>query len=621
MKRTILFLSVLLSSMFLAGCGGEGGGMRLAEQATPSGNARTLDHGGDMSSEGGDGAADDFALAGATSADAAAFDAPGMLEAESYAPADLAAPTELPRPSGERTAVPTTSDYRGKATSGTPPASGPARRAPATRAPAGDSGIAEGREAKAERARETARSATRPDDRRPDDRRPDDHRATRQRTIQSGLLTAGSFDDHENFDAYQKYLTKAMQQDSGETFPRYALGERVEIQVVDAQDRPVGGAKLVVRTTGQAHEELLSTVTGSDGRAVFCTGLDKAASRAEHELAVTPPGGADESVATFRVAERPWRFRLDTEAALPRQLDLALVIDTTGSMGDELEYLKVEIDSIVETVSRMFPNVDQRYALIVYRDRGDEYVSRTFDFMSSLDDLRSHLAAQSAGGGGDYPEAVQVAVEHAGKLNWREDNTARVMFLVGDAPPHDEYLAAALDATQVLRRRGVHVYPVGGSGVAQKAQFVFRAMSFLTMGQYLFLTDHSGVGNPHARPDVPEFQVERLDRLMIRMISSELAGKRLAPTEVIAIERGDLAPSEPPILEQNEALDGQVLPARPEESGRSPNLPEAGAEQAAASSGSLPALAANPLAWIALAAVVCAVFIGDAIRDRARGAE
>jgi len=227
-----------------------------------------------------------------------------------------------------------------------------------------------------------------------------------------------------------------------------------------------------------------------------------------------------------------------------------LVVDTTGSMGDELEYLKVEIDSIAAAVKRMFPKVDQRFALIVYRDAGDEYVSRTFDFTSSLGEFQTTLAAQSANGGGDYPEAMHLALEHAGKLSWRQEKTARVMFLVGDAPPHENHARRTLDAGLALRQLGVRIYPLGASGVAREAEFIMRAMALASMGQYLFLTDHSGIGNAHAAPHVPEFLVERLDRLMIRMIASELAGKRLVPTEVIAIERGagsnsDSLPPEP----------------------------------------------------------------------------
>ena len=96
-----------------------------------------------------------------------------------------------------------------------------------------------------------------------------------------------------------------------------------------------------------------------------------------------------------------------------------------------------------------------------------------------------------------------------------------------------------MSAITGLTQQGVRIFPVGASGVEQTAEVILRTASLLSMGQYLFLTDHSGVGNPHATPDVPAFAVERLDRLMLRMIASELAGKRLAAEEVLAIERGD----------------------------------------------------------------------------------
>ena len=49
-------------------------------------------------------------------------------------------------------------------------------------------------------------------------------------------------------------------------------------------------------------------------------------------------------------------------------------------MGDELEYLKLEISSIAARVEQLFPGIDQRFALILYRDDGDRYVTRNFDF-------------------------------------------------------------------------------------------------------------------------------------------------------------------------------------------------------------------------------------------------
>ncbi len=387
----------------------------------------------------------------------------------------------------------------------------------------------------------------------------------RQGQIQSGTLTAGSFDDHERLDDYRSFLSEAMQGDVGEVLPRLAIGQRVLIHVTGAGGRPVGDARVVVRPADAQQDDgpaLLETTTGSDGRALFLTGLDGGSGTAMR-VSVYAPGSSQPVTRVMQLDGQPWRIALgETAAPLPRRLDLALVVDTTGSMGDELEYLKAEIDSIAEAVHRMFPNVDQRYALVVYRDQGDEYVTRTFDFTGSLAEFRSTLAAQRAAGGGDYPEAVHLALASAARLDWRERETARVMFLVGDAPPHDRFAAETLDGVKALRARGVRVFPVAASGAQIKAEFVMRAAAFLTLGQYLFLTDHSGVGNSHAKPHVPSYQVERLDRLMVRTIASELAGRRLAPQEVIAIQ-GGASPGDLPVLpEQQQTQSQPPAPAR-----------------------------------------------------------
>lgn len=426
------------------------------------------------------------------------------------------------------------------------------------------------------------------------------------RNLQSGLLTAGSFDDVAKFDAFQDFLAKTLQNDPSETYPRFAVGERVLIQVVDGQGSPVGDARVVVQAADAAqtnNKSLIDLETCSDGRVTLLTGIDGNSADQSFVVTVHPPNDGQPVSRTLKLDERPWTITLkDTEHAPPKQLDLALVIDTTGSMGDELEYLKVEIDSIAATIAKMFPEVDQRYSVVLYRDEGDTYVTRTFDFTSSLQDFRQTLAEQSANGGGDYPEAMHLAMEQAAGLSWRKRDTARVMFLVGDAPPHDQHAGRALDAAKQLRQQGVRVFPIAGSGVAWQAEFVMRATSFLTMGQYLFLTDHSGVGLPHAKPHVPEFQVERLDRLMIRMIASELAGKRLVPDEVIAIERGD------EISFGEESPDIQQRP-----SSSSPNSPSVNAET---DSNETSDDLSSTSRWVFFALLFAGVFAYDTLVDR-----
>ncbi|MBI5758311.1 MAG: VWA domain-containing protein [Planctomycetales bacterium] len=385
--------------------------------------------------------------------------------------------------------------------------------------------------------------------------------------FRSGTLTAGSLDDHAKYDEFSAYLSKAMQHDRREELPRFSVGRRAVVRVVNDQGQPMGDAQVVIRAAdgralaaaGQGivvgdSAALLNMKTGADGKVVFLSGLDAPAGGSEFVLTVFPSDAGEPITQRVSLDQTPWQVTLPQAAQqLPRQLDLALVIDTTGSMGDELNYLKVEIDHIAAEVHERFPNVDQRFGLILYRDQGDEYITRSYDFTPSLTDFRRTLAAQSANGGGDYPEAMHMALEQTTQLSWRGAGTARVVFLVADAPPHGQFAQRTLDAVQKLRRAGVTVFPVASSGVKDQAEFIMRAVGFLTQGQYLFLTDHSGVGNPHAKPQAPSYSVEKLDQLMIRMIAEKLSGHVSLPQEVIAVEEPGATPqvdttSEPTVV-------------------------------------------------------------------------
>ncbi len=361
---------------------------------------------------------------------------------------------------------------------------------------------------------------------------------------QSGVLTAGSIDDVNRFADYMDFLRRNPYHVQQCQLPLPPSTHQTIIHVTDTDGKPLGNVRCVVKqnVAGQTERVLLDRTTATDGRVMLLSDGTHGRNQQTQplHLQVFCDNQSEAIIDEYRDIDCNWSVTLqNVQSQLPTQLDLALVVDTTGSMGDELDYLKTEIDSIAASVKHMFPDIDQRFSLITYRDNGDEYVCRSFDFTSSLSEFRRNLDAQSARGGGDLPEAMDVALQRAEQLTWRGGNTARVLFLVGDAPPHTQDAGRAMTAITGLSERGVRVFPVGASGVEKSAEVILRTASFLSMGQYLFLTDHSGVGNAHATPDVSNFAVERLDRLMLRMIASELAGKRLVPEEVIAIERGE----------------------------------------------------------------------------------
>ena len=123
-------------------------------------------------------------------------------------------------------------------------------------------------------------------------------------------------------------------------------------------------------------------------------------------------------------------------------LEMVFVLDTTGSMGGLLEGAKQRIWAIVnETLqSSMPPHI--RIGLVAYRDHDDAYITKVLPITNNLDEVYATLMQYQAEGGGDFPEDVRQALaDGVHKTNWmpRSPHTAQVLFLVGDAPPHDDY--------------------------------------------------------------------------------------------------------------------------------------------------------------------------------------
>lgn len=122
-------------------------------------------------------------------------------------------------------------------------------------------------------------------------------------------------------------------------------------------------------------------------------------------------------------------------------LDVVFVLDTTGSMGGLIEGAKQKIWSIASRLASGKPTPRIRVGLVAYRDRTDEYVTKRFELSEDLDEVYKNLQSFQAGGGGDGPEHVGQALGEAVSLMQRSQDkkTARMIFLVGDAPAHDDY--------------------------------------------------------------------------------------------------------------------------------------------------------------------------------------
>jgi len=345
---------------------------------------------------------------------------------------------------------------------------------------------------------------------------------------QSGRLTAGDYDDVLNPDLYKTYLDKMLQGPlKGKDLPYVDANQRISIRVVDRRGNAVPMADISL--TSASGEKMFPLRTGADGMAYLYPNYDnlkpgvkirisiKGARTVKKTLREKHIKNGEEIVVDLKTKSRP-----------VKNLDLLLTIDATGSMGDEMRYLQSELKAIVSRVEENNPGIDIRTGLIVYRDKGDAYIVREIPFTDNIEEFREKLGAQTANGGGDTPEAMHTAMQTGLEMNWRED-ALKVNLLVADAPPHNQDIAATWDAGLVSRTKGIHIVPIAASGVDKTAEFLMRSMAQITGGRFLFLTDDSGIGNPHAEPSVDCYVVTRLDGLVTRVLSSLIKGERVEP--------------------------------------------------------------------------------------------
>src|SRR5947209_16830776 len=130
------------------------------------------------------------------------------------------------------------------------------------------------------------------------------------------------------------------------------------------------------------------------------------------------------------------------KAPAPRpEVEVVFCLDTTGSMGGLINAAKQKIWSICNQIAGGTPTPRVRVGLVAYRDRGDAYVTKVFDLTDDLDAIHGHLMGFQAQGGGDFPESVNQALYDAvTQVKWSTDKkTLKMIFLVGDAPPHMDY--------------------------------------------------------------------------------------------------------------------------------------------------------------------------------------
>lgn len=203
-------------------------------------------------------------------------------------------------------------------------------------------------------------------------------------------------------------------------------------------------------------------------------------------------------------------------------LDLAFVVDATGSMGDEIKFLQLELVDIISKVSKSNPCLKMRTGALFYKDDGDDYLTRAMPLNEQLSITGSFITEQSANGGGDFPEALDFALENAlTQLDWSETPSHKIMILLLDAPCHNDTASKNRIKRSIEKASsmGIHIIPVAASGIDLSTEFLLKNIAIATNGEYVYITDDSHIGNSHLQPTGGKSDVKPLNELLIETLA------------------------------------------------------------------------------------------------------
>jgi len=348
----------------------------------------------------------------------------------------------------------------------------------------------------------------------------------------AGQLTVGEVNDFSKWE-YWEGLTKA---ELAQWSQLWVMSPTFRYSVVLTNTEGFPMVNKVVHLIDASKTKLWTSRTDNTGRTeLWYKPADLSVKVAPANLQIT-----DDKNSVIANAPKEFHEELNTytykeKCSSLQKVNIAFMVDATGSMGDEITYLQAELNDVISRTKKTFPDVALTMGSVFYRDFADEYLVKAFDFTDKVPNVLSFIQKQHANGGGDYPEAVIEAYEAAiENMSWDDDARAKLLFVVLDAPPH--YSAKNVIRLQNLAKKasekGIRIIPIAASGIDKSTEYLMRAMALQTNGTYLFITNHSGIGNDHIAPSTDSYKVEMLNDLILRVIVQFTAVNDCKDTEL-----------------------------------------------------------------------------------------
>ena len=335
--------------------------------------------------------------------------------------------------------------------------------------------------------------------------------------LQPGMITSGEWNDLDSWTFWNDIIADSSYS-SMPDYWKFYNNNRISVKVLTENGKPLNNAVVeIIRNS----TTIFAARTDNFGKAELWVDLFQKSESVDYSTISIAVNGNLERQSSIPYSQGINEITVKSQQPANR-IEIALVVDATGSMGDELEYIKTELVDVIQRVKNNNSQATIYTSAVFYRDEGDEYLTRVSNFSNDISVTNSFINKQSANGGGDYPEAVHTALEKAvNELQWSSNAKTRLMFLILDAPPHyqSNVITSIQNSTKKFAEKGIKIIPVTASGIDKETELLMRFMAISTNGTYVFITNDSGIGNEHLTPTVGEYQVEYLNDLLVRLIN------------------------------------------------------------------------------------------------------
>lgn len=229
----------------------------------------------------------------------------------------------------------------------------------------------------------------------------------------------------------------------------------------------------------------------------------------------------------------------------PKRIDLLFVVDVTASMGGLIQEAKNKMRNMLEKLSSDYTGIHLKVGFSFFRDHPPEdttFVTSVFD-LDEMSEISKTLNNVTVDGGGDIPEAVfDGIIDGVEAMSWR-NNSRRIAFLLGDAPPHGMVNGESCcmcgkswgDVVQILTNKNVTLYAINVSNSCETSS-TFKTLA--TFGGGMLIQDNGSAMDAVLSSLASEFDDIDVGSKVLELMSSNMSAAEIC--EMLNIDRNKL---------------------------------------------------------------------------------